>query len=70
MLVMGIFPNLPKIQRSEIKQAVHFNKGIDCSGEHSYQVWTKSDGNPRRSDFKIISMVDSGDQTVDEKGYQ
>ena len=44
--------NLPKSQRSGIKQAVHFNEGIDCSAEHSYQVWTKS-------------VVDSGDQTQD-----
>ena len=30
--------NLPKSQRSGIKQTVHFNEGIDCSAEHSYQV--------------------------------
>ena len=44
--------NLPTSERSGIKQVVHFNEGIDCSAEHSYQVWTKS-------------VVDSGDQTQD-----
>ena len=53
--------NFPKSQSSEIKQAVHFNEGIDCSAEHSYQVWTKS---------VVWWTVETRRRIVDEKGYK
>ena len=51
--------NLPKSQRSGIKQAVHFSEGIDCSAN----IHTKFEQNPRWT-------VETRHRIVDEKGYQ
>ena len=67
----GNFSKFAKIQRSETKQAVRFNEGIDCYIEHPYQIRSTSDENPMRSDFKLFPLcVESRHRTVDEKGYQ
>ena len=56
-IIPDIIPNLPKSQRSGIKQAVHFNEGIDCSGEHSYQVFL---ANPMKTQGEEISKYFHG----------
>ena len=57
--------NLPKSQRSGIKQAVHFNEGIDFSAEHSYQMTKYYFPSPRVivSGFSLSQFLLNFDRT-------